>query len=152
MFRNYLGFATLGFCLRCRLLVFFFFFGMVWFRVWVLQVWVFGFCVMTWFNGMVEFWKILFNGQMVVLGNCDRTNACLPTYPLCKRIRSSRNSLIFICLNLPRPPFLVFNLAGPLTFFFTLLLHRSSFRVFNQPFCVCACVCVCVFSLGREIT
>ena len=75
---------------------------------------------MTWFNGMVEFWKILFNGQMVVLGNCDRTNACLPTYPLCKRIRSSRNSLIFICLNLPRPPFQVFNL--PFLFFFLVAL------------------------------
>ena len=31
MFRNYLGFASLGFCLRCRLLVFFFFFFLVWF-------------------------------------------------------------------------------------------------------------------------
>ena len=30
---------------------------------------------MTWFNGMIEFWNILFNGKMVVLGNCDRTNA-----------------------------------------------------------------------------
>ena len=28
---------------------------------------------MTWFNGMIEFWKILFNGQMMVLGNFDRT-------------------------------------------------------------------------------
>ena len=37
---------------------------------------------MTWFNGMVEFLKILVNEQMVVLGNCDRTNARLPTYPL----------------------------------------------------------------------
>ena len=43
-------------------------FGLVWFRVWVL-----GFCVMTWFNGMIEFWKILFNGHMMVLGNFDRT-------------------------------------------------------------------------------
>ena len=34
---------------------------------------------MTWFNGMVEFWNILFNEKMVVLGNCDRTNAWLPT-------------------------------------------------------------------------
>ena len=36
---------------------------------------------MTWFIGMVEFWKILFSGQMVVLGNCDQTNACLPMSP-----------------------------------------------------------------------
>ena len=59
--------------------MFFFFFlnyiYMVWFRVWVLEVWFgfftvwfFGFCVMTWFNGMVEFLKILFNGEMVILG------------------------------------------------------------------------------------
>ena len=48
---------------------------MVWFRVWVLEVWFgffrvwfFGFCVMAWFNGMVEFLKILFNGEMVILG------------------------------------------------------------------------------------
>ena len=60
------------------------------------MVWVLGFCVMTWFNGIVEFWKEKkINGQMVVLGNCDQTNAWLPTYPLCRRIRSSRSSLIF---------------------------------------------------------
>ena len=62
------------------------------------MVWVLGFCVMTWFNGMVDFWKILFNGKMVVLGNCDRTNAWLPMYPLCRRIRSSRSSLILFYL------------------------------------------------------
>ena len=33
---------------------------MVWFRVWVLEVWFgfrfyLGFCVMTWFNGIVDF-------------------------------------------------------------------------------------------------
>ena len=62
-----------------RVWCFFFFFlnyiYMVWFRVWVLEiccfcflmVWVFRFCVMTWFSGMVEFLKILVNGQMVVL-------------------------------------------------------------------------------------
>ena len=75
---------------------------MVWFRVWVLEVWFgfgfdLGFCVMTWFNGMVEFfWKILVNGQMVVLGNCDRTITWLPTYPLDRRIKSSRSSLMMI--------------------------------------------------------
>ena len=36
---------------------------MFWFRVWV-----FGFCVMTWFEGMVEFLVILVNGQMVGFG------------------------------------------------------------------------------------
>ena len=60
---------------------------MVWFRVCVLEFWFgfgfdLGFCVMTWFNGMVEFL------QMVVLGNCNRINAWLPTYPLDRRIRS----------------------------------------------------------------
>ena len=73
---------------------------MVWFKDWVLEVWFgfgfdLGFCVMTWFKGMVEFWKILFNGQIVVLGNCDRTHAWLPMYPLYRRIRSSRSSLNF---------------------------------------------------------
>ena len=38
-------------------------FFMVWFRVWVL-----GFCVMTCFNGMVEFLVILVNGQMMGFG------------------------------------------------------------------------------------
>ena len=38
-------------------------FLMVWFRVLIL-----GFCVMTWFNGMVEFLVILVNGQMVGFG------------------------------------------------------------------------------------
>ena len=36
---------------------------------------------MTCLNGMVEFWKILFNGQMVVLGNCDQSNAWLQRTP-----------------------------------------------------------------------
>ena len=59
---------------------------MVWFRVWVLEVWFgfgfdLGFCVMTWFNGMVEFfWKILVNGQMVVLGIVtEPMHGCLRT-------------------------------------------------------------------------
>ena len=35
---------------------------MVWFKDWVLEVWFgfgfdLGFCVMTWFNGMVEFFE-----------------------------------------------------------------------------------------------
>ena len=55
MFRNYLGFAGWGFYLKCRLLGFGIF--MVWFRVWV-----FGFYVMAWFKGMVEFLVILVNG------------------------------------------------------------------------------------------
>ena len=53
---------------------------------------------MSWFNGMVEFLVILVNGKMVVLGNCDRTNIWLPTYPLDRRIRSSRSSLMMIFL------------------------------------------------------
>ena len=36
---------------------------MVWFRVWV-----FGFYVMAWFKGMVEFLVILVNGPMVGCG------------------------------------------------------------------------------------
>ena len=63
--------------------------------VW-LRIWAFVFCVMTWFSGMVEFLVILVNGQMVGLGNCDRTNAWLPTYPLDRRIRSSRSSLMMM--------------------------------------------------------
>ena len=67
----------------------------------MVKVWVSGFCVITWFNGMVEF---LVNGPMVVLGNCDWVNTWLPTYLLCRKIRSSHSSLMmiffFICLNL----------------------------------------------------
>ena len=99
MFRNYLGFASYGFCLRCRLL------GFSSFMVW-LRIWAFVFCVMTLFNEIVEFLVILVNGQMVGLGNCDRTNAWLPMYPLNRRISSSRSSLMmlgffffFFCLN-----------------------------------------------------
>ena len=36
---------------------------MVWFRVWA-----FGFCVITWFNGMIEILVILVNGQKVGRG------------------------------------------------------------------------------------
>ena len=48
MFRNYLEFASYGFCLRCRLL------GFSSFMVW-LRIWAFVFCVMTLFNEIVEF-------------------------------------------------------------------------------------------------
>ena len=93
---NYLGFASQEFCLRYRFLGFFIYF-IYFFMVW-LSVQAFGFCVMSWFNGMVEFLVILVNGKMVVLGNCDRTNIWLPTYPLDRRIRSSRSSLMMIFL------------------------------------------------------
>ena len=73
MFRNYLGFASYGFCLRCRLL------GFSSFMVW-LRIWAFVFCVMTLFNGMVEFLVILVNGQMVVLGIVtEPMHGCLRT-------------------------------------------------------------------------
>ena len=47
---------------------------MVWFRVWVLEVWFFRFCVMTWFNGLVEFWEknfLYLMGKWWVWGYCD---------------------------------------------------------------------------------
>ena len=106
----------------------------------MVQVWVSRFCVETLFNGMVEFLvKFWLMGKWWVLGNCDRTNAWLPTYPLDRRIRSPRSSLMMIVLFA-----LIFSqisLSGfqPsrlshfsfLFFFLTLLLHRLPFRVFN---------------------
>ena len=56
---------------------------------------------MTLFNGMAEFLVIWLMGKWWVLGNCDRTNAWLPTYPLDKRIRSSRSSLMMMVFYLP---------------------------------------------------
>ena len=50
---------------------------------------------MSWFNGMVEFLVFWLMGKWWVLGNYDRTNAWLPSYPLGRRIRSSRSSWIF---------------------------------------------------------
>ena len=72
---------------------------------------------MEWLN----FLKILVNGPMVVLGNCDRINAWLPMYPLCKTIRPSRSPLIYLPQFLPRPPFQVFSQASSLTFSFFFL-------------------------------
>ena len=91
---------------------------------------------MEWLN----FLKILVNGPMVVLGNCDRINAWLPMYPLCKRIRPSHSLLIFylphFCLGLPFGFSAKQALSLFLFFFFTLLLRRLPFRVFNLPFFV----------------
>ena len=68
---------------------------------------------------------------MVVLGNCDRTNAWLPTYPLGRRISSSRSSLIFffICLNfcLGRPLKFLTQQVLSLFFFFSFFSFFSFF-------------------------
>ena len=129
MFRNYLGFAGQGFYLRCRLLGFQNFYSLVQ---------GLGFWILC--NGMVEYFLvILVNG----LGNCDRTNAWLPTYPLNKRIRSSCSSWIMMVFFLI---YLNFCLGHPFrfstqqalsfffSFFFTLLFRRPPFQVFNLPF------------------
>ena len=130
MFRNYLGFAGQGFYLRCRLLGFQNFYSLVQgLGFWIL------------WNGMVEYFLvILVNG----LGNCDRTNAWLPTYPLNKRIRSSRSSCIMMvfffliylnfCLGHPFRFSTQQALSFFFSFFFTLLFRRPPFQVFNLPF------------------
>ena len=68
MFRNYLGFAGQAFCLKCRLLEFWNFYGLVQ---------VLGFWILC--NGMVEFLVILVNGQIMGFGKLY-LNQCMVAY------------------------------------------------------------------------
>ena len=98
----------------------------------MVQVWVSRFCVETLFNGMVEFLvKFWLMGKWWVLGNCDRTNAWLPTYPLDRRIRSPRSSLMTIVLFA-----LIFSQISLSSFQPSRLSHFSFFFFFfsDSPF------------------
>ena len=77
---------------------------------------------MEWSNFLV-FWLM---GKWWVLENCDRTNTCLPMYPLDRRIRSSRSSCMmmgffYLPWLFPRFPFRFFNLSSSFSSFLFLL-------------------------------